>query len=230
MIRSPKRVTRKDLRQPDQFVTFTSRSVDFARKNTGPLLAGLSLIVVSVIGVWGWNFYRATQDRLASQQYSRALDLYHGGKYREALTELSQVASYRSPTYRSLSLLYQGSSYAALEDPKKAEDALKEFLSRERKDQLLRQVALMTLGYTQEKTGRCPEAAASFAEAEKLAGPFKEDALAAKARCSLQVGNYQEALRSYNQILTSFSGSEKSGEISLMVREIEGKMADGGKK
>lgn len=230
MVRPPKRVTRKDLRQPDQFVTLTGRIIDFATEHRAPLLATAALLVVALFGAWGWNFYRATQNRLAAQQYSRALGLYHEGKYREALTQLDQVNSYYSPIYRRLSLLYQGSSYAALKEPQKAEEALKDFLSKERKDPLLRQLAFITLGYAQEKAGRCQEAARNFTEAEKLAGPFKEDALIAKARCSLQGGNYQEALGAYKQALTSFPGSERTSEVTLAIQEIEGRITDGARK
>jgi len=66
-----------------------------------------------------------------------------------------------------------------------------------------------------------------FAEAEKIAGPFKDDALLGKARCSLQIQDPKGALASYRQYLTNYPGSERSGEISLRIQEVEAKIGPG---
>jgi len=226
MVRPPKRVTRRDLRQPDQFVTLTGKGIEFVKENRSPLLAALALTGVALAGLWGWTFYRATQDRHASEQYSRALALYQAGNYRDAASELNRIDSYYSPSYRRLGLLYQGRSYVALQESQKAQEALSQFLAAERKDPLLRQMAYLSLGYAQEGVGRCPDAAGSFAEAEKLAGPFKEEALLGKARCSAQSGNYKEALNSYKQLLANFPASEKHAQATVAIHEIEGKIKD----
>lgn len=224
MIRSPKRIRRKDIRRPDQFVTLARKLFDLTKEYKSLFLASVALLVAVLLALWGWNFYRERQDRLAAQQYSRALILYHDGKHREALDVLAHVSRSRSSLYSRLGLLYQAHSHIALQESAKAAAALQELLHRERKDHFLRQLAFLTLAYAQERTGQCQEASRNFTEAEKLQGPFKEEAILGKARCYAQSHNFKEALNSYRQYLTSYPGSERISEISLKIQEIEEKI------
>lgn len=228
MAASPKRVTRKDLRRPDQFVTLTSRLLQlFAAHRTGFLLSA-TFILVLLLGLWGWDLYHERQIRLAAQDYSKALGLYQDGKYPEALAVLARVKGYRSTAYSRLALLYEANAYLALREPSKAVPILTDFLARERKDRLLRQLAFIRLAYTLETANQCKEAVRTFDEAAKLDGAFKEEALLGKARCSVQNGDLKEALNSYRQHLSSYPGSERSTEVSLRIQEIEARVREAG--
>ncbi len=224
MVRSHKRITRKDLRQPDQFVTITGRLFRLIQERRAAFAASLTLIVLVFLSIWGWGLYRDRQDRLAGREYSRALTLYHDSKYREALEALAKVDTYGSPTYSRLALLYQANSYIALKEPAKAEAAIQELLRKGKEDILVRQLALLTLGYIQESEGRCKEAVRSFSEAEKLQGTFKAEALLGKARCSTESRDFKQALDSYRQYLTSYPGSERKNEILLRVQQIKARI------
>lgn len=230
MASSPKRITRKDIRRPDQFVTLTGKILHLASAYRTRSIVCLALLLAVLLGLWGWDSYRQRQNRLAAREYSRAMSLYRSGKYTEAIDAFVQVKRYNSSAYGSFSLLYQANSYIAAGDSAKATEAVQELLQRERKDTFLRQIALLTLGSFQEKAGRCKEAVSNFAAAESIAGPFKDEALLAKARCSIQNQDFKEGLNAYRQYLTSFPGSERANEITLRVQEIEGKIAAGGGK
>ncbi len=225
MVRSLKRVTRKDIRRPDQFVTFTGRLFHLVEEHRNAFVASLALILLVVLGLWGWDSYRSRQNRLAAQQYSRAVTLYRDGKFREALETLSHLNIYRSSPYTRFGLFYQANAHIALKEPAKAIEALQELLRQERKDPLLRQLAFMELGTTQERAGQCGEAAQSFSEAEKISGPFREEALLGKARCSTQNRDLNEALKSYRQYLTNYPASERIAAISLQIQELEAKVS-----
>lgn len=221
MAPSPKKFTRKDIRRPDQFIIFTRDLFHFFRNHRTTVLASSALVIVAILILWGWDLYRGRQNRLAAEEYTRGLALYHNGKYREALEALAQVSKYPASTYSRFGLLYQANSYIALKEPAKAAALLKEFLARERKNPFLRQLAFLTLANTQETAGQCKDASASFREAEKLPGPFKEEALLGQARCSAQNHDFKEALSSYRQYLSNYPGSDRTGEISLRIQEIE---------
>ncbi|MEK7210565.1 MAG: tetratricopeptide repeat protein, partial [Candidatus Binatota bacterium] len=227
---SPKRITRKDIRRPDQFVALTGKIVHLASAYRTQSIVCLALLLAVLLGLWGWDSYRQRQNRLAAREYSRAMSLYRSGKYTEAIDAFVQVKRYNSSSYSSFSLLYQANSYIAAGDSAKATEAVQELLQRERKDTFLRQIALLTLGSFQEKAGRCKEAVSNFAAAESIAGPFKDEALLAKARCSIQNQDFKEGLNAYRQYLTAFPASERANEITLRVQEIEGKIAAGAGK
>ncbi|MFQ5902377.1 MAG: tetratricopeptide repeat protein [Candidatus Binatia bacterium] len=224
MVRSHKRITRRDIRRPDQFVTLTGRLFRLFEKHKAAFAGSLALIIAVFLSLWGWNYYTGRQNRLAAEQYSNALALYHDGQYRKALDALDQVKAYRWSTYSRLALLYQANSYIALKEPAKAVAAIQELLHKEKKETFVRQLGLMTLGYAQEAAGQCKEAVQSFAEAEKLQGVFREEALLGRARCSAKSRDFKGALDSYRLHLTNYPTSERNSEILLRIQEIEAKV------
>ncbi|SRR5712692_162881 len=228
MARSSSRITRKEIRRPDQFITLTGKVLDLVAQHRTEFISSAIAAVVILLAFWGWDSYQDRQNRLAAHEFSVAVDLYHKAKYREALQSLAKLSIYRSSPYGRVGLLYQANSYIALTDNSKAESTLQELLRTERKDPFLRQLALLTLAYTQERTNRCKEAIQSFSEAEALQGPFKEDALMGKARCSTQSRNFKEALNAYRQFVLNYPASERAKDAALLAQEMESKVGEAG--
>lgn len=224
MLRARKRITRKDLRQPDQFITLTSRFFRYFEEHRTRILLILGLGIGLSLAIWGWNLYRAQQERLASEEYSVALRAFHNGQYETALDLLERLRAYPRSNFSRLALLYRAHSHIALKRPSEAVPVLEELLSREGKGSYLRQAALLTLGHAHEMAARCADAVNAFDQAAKLEGPLQEDALLAKARCSAQSGDLTGALNAYRDYLSRYPGSGRFTEISLRVQEIEGKL------
>lgn len=230
MARSPRRITRKDIRRADQFVTLTGEVFHYVSLHKRVFIALASLVLLALVALWGWDAYKGRQNRLAGLEYSRALNFYRAARYSEAIGLFDHVKTYGTSPYSRLALLYEANSHIALDDPKKAEAALSELLRRETGGTLIRQIGLMSLGHLQESAGRCKEAVSGFAAAAKIQAPFRNEALLGKARCAAETGDLNEALLSYREYLTSYPASEKAGELSLRVKEIEAQMgAKGGK-
>jgi predicted negative regulator of RcsB-dependent stress response len=218
-----RRITRKDIRQPDRFVVTMRRFVAFSKENQSAVFGGIAAVVVIAFLVVGWNFYRSRQNRLAAEEYSRAVDLYHEGKYKEALEALGRLEIYGSTYYGRMGLLYAANAQAKLQNTTAAADNLRRLLDREKKDPMLRQTAYVTLGYTQEQRGQWADAAQSFAEAEKIAGPLSTDAMLGKARSYAQAGKAKEAIAAYQKFLADNPESERANEITVRLRELEAK-------
>ncbi len=222
---SLKRITRKDLRQPDQFITLSRRIYRLAvEEYRAQCIAGAAVVLVVVLGAWGWKVHSETQNRLAEESYSRAIALYQSQRYSDALQAFGQLArDYPSTTYGRLGRLYQANAYIALKEPAQAAPVLQELLASE-KDSLVRQLAFVTLADSQEAQGHWQQAAQNFGEAEKLQGPFKEDALLGKARCASDGGHLKEALASYRQYLSNYPASDRSTDVELRIQELEAKL------
>jgi tetratricopeptide (TPR) repeat protein len=218
-----RRITRKDIRRPDQFVTLVRRFIAMSATHRPALTVSAAIVVVVFVLLLGWDFYRSRQNRLASEEYARAVDLYHGGKYKEALEALNRLEIYRASFYSRLGLLYSANTQAALQDTTKAVDTLQRLLAKERKEPMVRQAAYMSLAYAQEQRGQFQEAAASFAEAEKIPGAQKSDATLGKARSSRLAGNWKEAAASYRKFLTDNPDSDRASEIAVRIQELEAK-------
>lgn len=228
MVRTRKRVTRKDIRRPDRFVVLTGKTLSFFEENRVKCLASLAVIILIFLIPWGFNLYRAQQKSLASQEYSRALTQYHNGKFREAIETLDKVKAYNSTTYSHLATLYIANSYFDLKEPEKAILLVKELLDQNPNDPFVLQHGFMTQGYSQENVGKCKDAISSFTSAEKIEGPFKEEALLGRARCSAQVGEYKKALEAYRQYLSDYPDSQINVTILLRIQELEAQISDVG--
>ncbi len=230
MARSPRRITRRDIRKPDQFVAVSGKIFHFIKQNRKQFIGTAVVVVLALVGLWGWNAYAQRQNRLAAKEYVRAVNLYHAGRYADSLQLFGKVKEYSLSSYRGPALLYKANSYLALDDSAKAAASLQELLKRERKESLLRQLGLLSLAYLHERAGNCKAAAPRFAEAEKIAAPLKDEAILGKARCNLETQDLKGALEAYRQYLTSYPSGDRAGEISLRVQELETKVAASGGK
>ena len=218
-----RRITRKDIRQPDRFVVAIRRAVAFAKANQTAAVAVAAAVLFVIAATLGWGLYRSRQNRLAAEEYARAVDLYHAGKYKEALDALGRLELYSSTYYSKMGLLYAANAQAAMQDTNKAVDSLHRLLDREKKDPLLRQSAYVSLGYTQEQRAQWADAAQSYAEAEKIDGPMKADAALGEARSYAQAGNPKQAIATYKKFLAENPDSDRFNEISVRVRDLEAK-------
>lgn len=224
MARSAKRITRKDLRQPDQFVTFTGKLIQLLKDHKTAGVATATGLVLAALLFVGWDYYKTRQNRQAEKAYSAALVLYRDQNYRAAIDVLQRVSKYRLSSYSRLALLYEANSYLALQEAQKAVLPLEALLRKETKDGYLRQLALMTLASTYEKTGKFQQSSSTYEKAEKTSGPFKEEALLGRARVSVQNQNYKEGLTLYRSYLASYPMTEKNGEVQLRIQELEVKV------
>jgi predicted negative regulator of RcsB-dependent stress response len=226
MASAPKRITRKEIRQPDRFVTLLRRSVLFFNTNRIAVVAAIAGVFLAGAALFAWDIYAGRQNRLAAEEYARAVNFYHDGKYKEALEALKRLETYSSSFYSRLGLLYTANTHAALQDAPKAAEALRQLLAKEPREPIVRQTAYVALAYAQEQAGQWREAVASFAEAEKIAGPLKEDASLGKARCSALAGNLKEALAAYRGYIRDNPASDRVNAVSLHIQQLEAEVGE----
>jgi tetratricopeptide (TPR) repeat protein len=221
MATARRRLTRKDLRQPDWFQITTEKALEFyTAYRTRVLAAGVGLVVL-LLALLGWQMFKERQDRMARAEFVQAIALFQGGKYREAVAAFEKVATYRWSPHAVLAHLYQANSFLAVADFDKAINAGQRFVSATKPNSLYRQVGLVTLAHAEEQKRQCKEAGGHYAEAEKIAGPFRASAIMGRARCAEQLGDVKAALAAYNDFLREQPGSL----LSLRVAELEAKLA-----
>jgi len=148
------RLTRKDLRQPDEFQTLTNDALAWVRRNQSAVIGVVSAVVAIgaiVLGV-GWNSQR--QATAASSQLQSAQTLFDAKKYAEAAGEYATVAeTYPSTPAGRLALLYRAHALAHKPDPAAAAAAYGEYLAASPATPYLRQEALLGLGRSHDAAG-----------------------------------------------------------------------------
>lgn len=224
MLRTRKRITRKDIRKPDKFLTFTTWFFGLLRAYRTRIVIVLALLITVGLALWGWNLYRDREEQLAAGRYQTALKAFHEGKYENALDLLAKVQAPRGSIYNDLNMLYRAHSHLALKRPLEAIPLLKELLKRDLDKDYIQQVAFITLGHAQVMTGQCKAAIETFSQAAKHSGPHEEEAILSKGRCQEQTGELTEAVLSYREYLASFPGSARETEVTIRIQKLEEKM------
>ncbi|HXG50915.1 MAG TPA: tetratricopeptide repeat protein [candidate division Zixibacteria bacterium] len=216
-----KRVSRKELREPDKFLIVTGKALEFVRRRKIPIALAVGLLVLAALGGLAFNAYKDRQNALAAPHFERALERYHAGNYKEALSALEKVKDFRWSRYAALAYLYEANTYVATGELDKALTAAQRFLAAAPADSLYRQIALITLADVESLKGMSREAVGHYAEAEKIPGPLREQALIGKARNYARAGDPKAAIAAYRQLLGENPPPDISTRIELEIARLE---------
>jgi hypothetical protein len=72
-----KRYTRKQLKRPDEFVSFSMKVWSFVQSRAPAVLVTLGVAAVIVAGVWVWSYYSDRTATKSTDLYTRAADIYN---------------------------------------------------------------------------------------------------------------------------------------------------------
>jgi predicted negative regulator of RcsB-dependent stress response len=225
MASTTRRLSRKELRQPDWFQTTTENALASFEKHRLPVYLGIGAIILLLLGIWGWRAFKEHQDATAGQEFSQALIQYHAGKHREAIAGLEKVQSYRWSKYSNLAHLYEANSYLALNELEKAASATQRFIAGTNQSSLMRQIGLLTLATIEERRSKCNEAIKHYADASKIKAAFTDRALLNQARCAVQMNDSQTAIAAYRQLLKDQPESALASYVTFRIGELESKLA-----
>jgi predicted negative regulator of RcsB-dependent stress response len=228
MATASNRVTRKELRQPDWFQRTTNHGLILLQHHQGKFIAAAVVLLLIVLGIAGWQIYKARQDDQAAQEFSRAMRLYQEQKFNEAIPAFDKVAGFRWSRYAALAHLFQANIYLTQNQLDKAIPAAQRFIAATAPDSMYRQIGLVALATAEERKNQCPQAAQHYAEAARINSALKERATLGKARCAAQNGDTKTALEAYREYLKENPNSP----VSMQVAELEAKagLATGSKK
>jgi predicted negative regulator of RcsB-dependent stress response len=225
MASTSRRLTRKELRQPDWFQTVTEDAFEFYQRQRFAVYLGLAVVILLLLGIWGWAVFKERQDSMAAQEFGHAMTQYHAGKYREAIAGLEKVQTYRWSRYANLAHLYEANSYLALNDFTKATNAAQRFIVGTDQNSLMHQIGLLTLADIEERQSQCKEAIKNYTEAAKIKGAFTDRAILGEARCAVQMGDVKGGIAAYRQLLKDQAESPLTSYVRFQISELESKIA-----
>jgi len=225
MASTSRRLTRKELRQPDWFQTVTENAFESYQRHRVAVYLGIALVILLLLGIWGWGVFKERQDSMAAQEFGQAMTQYHAGKYREAIAGLEKVQTHRWSRYGNLAHLYEANSYLALNDFTKATTATQRFIVGTDQNSLLRQIGLLTLADIEERQSQCKEAIKNYTEAAKIKGAFTDRAILGEARCAVQLGDVKGGIAAYRQLLKDQGESPLGSFVRFQISELESKIA-----
>jgi predicted negative regulator of RcsB-dependent stress response len=204
------RITRKELRQPDEFVTLSRQAVAYFEENRTTFFLIVGGVVVLLAAILIFRSVKASRQASAAQAYATAHVLLDDKKYPDAATAFQQVAdAYSSTSYAPLAQLQAANALLLAGRASEAAAAYQKYIDLGPKTDYLRQLALVRLGYAQEQSGQLQDAGRSFASAAEQPGPYAEEALAGQARTSEAAGDQATAKDLYTKFLQKYPQSDR---------------------
>jgi len=221
MATAGRKLSRKELRQPDWFQVASENSLDYFNHHKNVVFGVVAGVLVIAAIVWGWQIFKERQNIAASEEFGKAMALYQGEKYREAIPAFENVKGYRWSRYAILAHLYLANTYLVMNESDKAVNEGQRSLAATRPNSFYRQIALVTLATAEEQKKDCKTAAQHYSEAQNISGALQGRAMLGKARCAEQLGDTATAIAAYKDYLKETPGSPWVVKIA----ELEAKSA-----
>ena len=192
-----RKIRRKELKKPDEFITFSSRIIAWCQDNVRIVVGVLAFVAVLIAITSAVFLFKASRETKARGLYEEALSLYQvesstnagAVNYSMATAKLEEVKQrYHSTRVAANALMDLGNIYFQEGDYQKAIICYTDFLQRTDVSHPLYEQALESLGETYEAKGSWQEAVEVY---QRLAS---EGAPAYQAQAQLYLGRVYEAI------------------------------------
>jgi tetratricopeptide (TPR) repeat protein len=196
-----RRLTRKELREPDEFVSLIDAAGDYVADHLPRVIAGAAGLLVLILFGVGLRFYFSHQAQAAAEAFYDAGNVYDRKDYKTAADQFATLANeYPGTSLGRLALLYLGDAYLAQHQDAQARDALQKFLDAD-SGPTFRQLALLQLGIAYEALGNPAEARQAYARATAIREGAQGRAELALAQLTLRQGDKAGAIAIYQRFL-----------------------------
>lgn len=210
---SHRRISRKELRQPDEFMSFADRAGEFLVDNLARVIIGVVVVIAIVTAGFSIKFYESHQSRVAAEDFYQAMRSLDHKDYKAAERQFSELAHSRGNSGPGqFARFYQATTYLDQNQPAKARDVLRAFLQRVRQP-TFKQMALMQLGIANEDLRDYRAAHEAYLRAAMIDGPRKQAAELGVARTLAIQGQKTEAIAAYQQFLKENPFSQERNSV-----------------
>lgn len=227
--------TRKELlKEPDEFISFSSRVIRHARENPKNYAAGAIVAVLVVLGVLAWFAYRSHQQAASHEAFEKAYQAYEEIAQQESvnpekldgvLAQLDQATKdYGSLPAGEMALLYSGHVLYKKKDYK---GALERY-SRMQKTNLVKgglgPLVLYHTAMTRMALKEYDQALVLFDELSKdNNSPYRREAYSSVAKLYELMGKNKEAVQAYRQYLKMFPEAPDAPFVKTRIMDLSAK-------
>jgi tetratricopeptide (TPR) repeat protein len=210
----PVKLSRRDLSQPNEFLTLGDRALEFVKAYAKPLGLALGGVLVAIMIGVGIRQYQKHQDRLTAENFYEAFIALQKHQYELAENGFRRLAR-EHPRRRlgRLAKFYLAMCYMEQGQLVQARSALIEALTS-LDDSLFKGMALMDLGSLYEQAGDLKSAQATYREANELrASADSQSAELALARVRAELGEKDAAIKDYRRFLEKHPYAQQRQDV-----------------
>lgn len=199
------RLRRKDIKQPDEFITLTGQAVAWARQHQQLVTWGGAGLVAILVGIGITTAYRGARERDANADLSRALTKL-GSNDPGAAADLIEVSSrWEGTGVAPVAALLGANAAISAGDVDTAINDLSRLQGQAASLPVyLQQQLLVAWGAALESKQQWTDAAAKYKSAAALTGPYTGDAILGEARSRDLAGEGERARELYRQAYDQF--------------------------
>jgi tetratricopeptide (TPR) repeat protein len=224
-----KKIIKKKLKKPDEFITLTERAFRFTTHHSKSIAIGGGIVLVLLLFVFLFQKWEEKKEdnayqmlRLAVETYRMASSPYREGspqEYKTALEKFDEIVTkFPRTSSGKIANLYKGNIYLQLGEFENAIKAYEGFLQKMGKGELYRSFAMSGLGYSYEGEKEYEKAASAYQKIIDSGESFQlGDAYLGLGRCYEKLGKAKEAVENYKNFIRV---SKKSEMTNIVLRKI----------
>lgn len=224
-----KKIIKKKLKKPDEFITLTERAFLFITHHSRSIAVGGGIVLAVILLIFLFQKWERKNEDSAYQMFHLAVETYRvvSSPYREGspqeyktvLEKFDEVVTkFPRTSSGKIAILYKGNIYLRLGEFEEAIKAYEGFLRKMGKEKLYGSFAMDGLGYSYEGKKEYEKAANAYQKVIDLGESFQlADAYLGLGRCYEKLGKAKEAVKNYKNFIKV---SPKSEMTNIVLRKI----------
>ncbi len=226
MPKTPKKTSQHVLQAPQQLISRVLHVEQFVKRHRKQVIFWGSLVVVGVISIFGYRYYKNLQNEEGQRELFQAVYYFEADSVQRALTGdgvnygfLELMEKYNGTTVGNLAAFYAGVCHMKL---KQYTEAIEKLVSFGSADWLLQARAYALIGDAYVEEAQYEKAIAYYEKATvyKPNKPFTPQYLKKAAVIYEKIGRPEKALDCYARILEEHAGSSLQQEATKQVQRL----------
>lgn len=226
-LKRKKKLTRKEIKKPDQFITTTQKLYEWGVKHKKVILPAIISVCVLFLIIYGITYFRERRLYTASFLLFRAeQNMAIHVQDKDYSTEVEKsfrkvMDTYPLTPYDGRARIDLARYMISHNKYKEAEEVLRIFAEKEWDDPYVRAVGLDLLGFVREKSGDIQGACEAYTFITEMdVNPLGIKPFEDAGRCYEKLGDLTAAIRWYNEALTKYRSSPRARAVALRLKSI----------